>query len=528
MAINVCDGDQQYNVPFDLFHDRTLGSVSLYDMASTDRPMTLYDSVSPRNLALVSETDMGGDLARRHTARLPGTSGRRFIQNQTSFRDGDQIDCNQAASATIMRPAPTSYDVPQDRMGGGSVLGTGSVLLYDTTSASLCSETDMDGDLARRHPVRLPGNTSMRRGDDEGDGGSVDGSSSKTPAWDPTFYLASNNGDCDQSLVTYNRLTNAPGQMPVTWLADKSQTWVAAAGGGGGGAVAAAAATSTRARQHSSRCSLLIVAALILACGAMAVAIFSSTRESSSVSAASVQAAVSTAADSSGALIAAMNATLNSVLAQQRLLLDVVQSLNISIENLTEVAAASRAAPPLSTFQSGMVVAWHGSATNIPQGFAICDGSSGTPDLRGKFILGVATSGDVGTVGGSSTVTLSTGNLPSHSHSASSTFNGNALPGHNHAVNDGGHRHSLGSLGIHGYVSQGTYSCTGGLWGTSYDNVRCYSMGPTDSSSSSISLSGSSAGTPTGSVSTSVSATGSGTPFSNMPPYHGLIYIMKL
>ena len=32
---------------------------------------------------------------------------------------------------------------------------------------------------------------------------------------------------------------------------------------------------------------------------------------------------------------------------------------------------------------SGTIWMWHGTVDNIPEGWAICDGNNGTPDLRG-------------------------------------------------------------------------------------------------------------------------------------------------
>ena len=34
----------------------------------------------------------------------------------------------------------------------------------------------------------------------------------------------------------------------------------------------------------------------------------------------------------------------------------------------------------------GIIVAWSGSVANIPTGWALCDGTNGTPDLRGRFL----------------------------------------------------------------------------------------------------------------------------------------------
>lgn len=42
----------------------------------------------------------------------------------------------------------------------------------------------------------------------------------------------------------------------------------------------------------------------------------------------------------------------------------------------------------------GMIVMWSGTLATIPAGWHLCDGTNGTPDLRGRFILGVDTGND--------------------------------------------------------------------------------------------------------------------------------------
>ena len=76
----------------------------------------------------------------------------------------------------------------------------------------------------------------------------------------------------------------------------------------------------------------------------------------------------------------------------------------------------------------GMIVIWSGLSTAIPAGWALCDGNSGTPDLRDQFIIGgggvLAVSGKyafvtdpntAGTSTGAGT-TLTAANLPPHTH----------------------------------------------------------------------------------------------------------------
>lgn len=69
-----------------------------------------------------------------------------------------------------------------------------------------------------------------------------------------------------------------------------------------------------------------------------------------------------------------------------------------------------------SGIPSGVIVMWSGAANAIPTGWALCNGSNGTPDLRNRFIVGAGSSYSVGAMGGADTVTLTVEQMPSHSH----------------------------------------------------------------------------------------------------------------
>lgn len=49
-------------------------------------------------------------------------------------------------------------------------------------------------------------------------------------------------------------------------------------------------------------------------------------------------------------------------------------------------------------------------------GWHICDGTNGTPDLRGRFILGASDGHAVGSTGGEENHTLTIGEMPTHNH----------------------------------------------------------------------------------------------------------------
>lgn len=77
-----------------------------------------------------------------------------------------------------------------------------------------------------------------------------------------------------------------------------------------------------------------------------------------------------------------------------------------------------------SALPAGVIAMWSGSAASIPSGWVICDGNNSTPNLTGRFVIHAdADSGgtyDVGDTGGSTTSgahTLTTAEMPSHTHS---------------------------------------------------------------------------------------------------------------
>jgi microcystin-dependent protein len=63
----------------------------------------------------------------------------------------------------------------------------------------------------------------------------------------------------------------------------------------------------------------------------------------------------------------------------------------------------------------GGIIMYTGST--IPSGWALCDGSNGTPDLRDRFIVGAGNAYASGAKGGSPTKVLSVDNIPPHNHS---------------------------------------------------------------------------------------------------------------
>jgi len=77
-----------------------------------------------------------------------------------------------------------------------------------------------------------------------------------------------------------------------------------------------------------------------------------------------------------------------------------------------------------ASIPSGVIVMWSGLLANIPPGWALCDGTMGTPDLRDKFIYGVSALEEPGATGGASTYSLTVAQLPAHTHTGTTNTDG--------------------------------------------------------------------------------------------------------
>ena len=66
----------------------------------------------------------------------------------------------------------------------------------------------------------------------------------------------------------------------------------------------------------------------------------------------------------------------------------------------TGYAVADWTTPRQPSIPPGTIVMWAGPADEIPRGWAVCDGSGGTPDLRDRFIVGAGAHYEAGQTGG--------------------------------------------------------------------------------------------------------------------------------
>ena len=186
---------------------------------------------------------------------------------------------------------------------------------------------------------------------------------------------------------------------------------------------------------------------------------------------------------------------------------------------------------------TGGIIMWSGLVANIPSGWALCNGSNNTPDLRNRFVVGAGDTYSPGNTGGADSVTLALTEIPAHDH----TFSGTGT-----TSSDGSHTHtgttSTKSLtGTATYISEtwaaygqatGIFSKSGGFnqYGTpdSPDISTAGRLSINASHNHTFTTNSNGSHDHSVTVSGTTSSNGSGSDHENRPPYYALSYIMKL
>jgi hypothetical protein len=133
---------------------------------------------------------------------------------------------------------------------------------------------------------------------------------------------------------------------------------------------------------------------------------------------------------------------------------------------------------------AGIISMWSGSIATIPTGWLICDGTSGTPDLRNRFIVGAGSTYAVAATGGSANATLVS---------------------HTHTVTDPGHSHSSSATNFLGDWPGGSQNLRNDVRSVGYNAVSIASN----------------------TTGITIASAGSSATNANLPPYYALAYIMK-
>jgi microcystin-dependent protein len=202
-------------------------------------------------------------------------------------------------------------------------------------------------------------------------------------------------------------------------------------------------------------------------------------------------------------------------------------TLNNSVattKNLSDKSTAIATTAFVHTIMpTGMIVMWNSTAASIPAGWQLCDGSNGTPNLRGQFIVGAGGAYSVGDQGGATSVTLDATQMPIHTHGLSGSYTTTAAGAHSHSVSDPGHNHVIGIQGGNGSVNAANSLVgdpsqdTGRRTGSSATGIT---IGSAPDHTHSVSL--------TGSTLSAGGSSGVTQAHENRPPYYALCYIQKM
>ena len=146
--------------------------------------------------------------------------------------------------------------------------------------------------------------------------------------------------------------------------------------------------------------------------------------------------------------------------------------------------------------QPGVIVAWSGSIKTIPAGWALCDGTNGTPDLRDKFIVG-ARQDDTGI---------------SKSNIMGILFQTGGSTTHNHGGSTGPHQLTIAEMPSHSHTFD-IHDGLGGGPGLAHRDFNALAEGPKETTDT-----------------TGGNQSHSHPIFSdyNVPPFYALAFIMKL
>ena len=158
----------------------------------------------------------------------------------------------------------------------------------------------------------------------------------------------------------------------------------------------------------------------------------------------------------------------------------------------------------------GGIIMWSGAINAIPDGWALCNGQNGTPDLQERFVVGAGSADNtsvagtaqyaVNAKGGENSVTLSESTIPSHRHSGYTSTDG----AHSHTGQENARADNDDNDGIGYYIGGrgGSFNNNGGngyILSTGSAHKHYFSTNPT----------------------------GGGQSHENRPPYYALAYIMR-
>lgn len=162
----------------------------------------------------------------------------------------------------------------------------------------------------------------------------------------------------------------------------------------------------------------------------------------------------------------------------------------------------------------GSIIMFNGSSP-IPDGWAVCNGTKGTPNLVNRFVIGCGSVSDIGRTGGVTQTSLTVDNLPPHTHTAKTTLK------INNAEIEAKQDQYIPTLDeiIYSKIKNG-------------ENNEEWIMAVQNGRGEDLNLNGISAydliNENNYEIETTIEQTGGGVSFTNLPPFYSLIYIMRI
>jgi microcystin-dependent protein len=183
------------------------------------------------------------------------------------------------------------------------------------------------------------------------------------------------------------------------------------------------------------------------------------------------------------------------------------------------------------TLPPGTILAWKWAKDNsnpIPNGWNICDGTNGTPNLQGKFVLGAGndtslTNRNVNGTGGAETVTLGINEIPEHKHLSGyyRIFDSMGADIHQNGHSDNWAEGKYGSIRYGPNHNNGDTELDSGRENETFNRKsssqqgRCDPLARANNCNHNV-------------MQDYSEPKGGGEPHNNMPPFYVLLYIMKL
>lgn len=168
-----------------------------------------------------------------------------------------------------------------------------------------------------------------------------------------------------------------------------------------------------------------------------------------------------------------------------------------------------------SPIPAGIIAMWSGLISAVPTGWGLCDGTSGTPNLRDRFIVGAGTTYAIGDTGGS----LVSGSGGAHTHTEATAG------GHSHGAATGATALTIAQMPVHDHdytYYRGSQNASGGgsqYYATTELTGSTTPVGSGETHTHSI--------TAEAAHSHTINSVGDHT-HSTVPPYFALAFIMKL